>query len=39
VSEQILTARVRRDEAKALSIVEPFYDTSFHIAVFLEIYD
>jgi hypothetical protein len=37
VSKQVVTAGVRCDEAKALSIVEPFYDTGFHIPVSLEI--
>jgi hypothetical protein len=37
VREQVVTARVRCDKAKALSIVEPFYDTSFHIPVSLKI--
>jgi hypothetical protein len=36
VREQILATRIRCDEAKALSIVEPFDDTSFHIPVSLE---
>lgn len=37
VREQIFTACVRRDEAKPLSIVEPFDDTGFHVAVSLKI--
>ncbi len=37
VSKQVVTAGDRCDEAKALSIVEPFYDTGFHIPVSLEI--
>jgi hypothetical protein len=36
VREEIFAARIRRDEAKALSIVEPFDDTSFHFPVSLE---
>jgi hypothetical protein len=35
--EQIFAARIRRNEAKAFSIVEPFDDTGFHIPVSLEI--
>ncbi|MDH6150531.1 hypothetical protein OKW46_004456 [Paraburkholderia sp. WSM4179] len=35
VCEQILATHVRRDEAKTLSIVEPFDDTSFHFPVSL----
>jgi len=35
VREQVVAARVRCDKAKALSIVEPFYDTGFHIPISL----
>jgi hypothetical protein len=35
VREEIFAARIRRDEAKALSIVEPFDDTRFHFPVSL----
>ena len=35
VSEQIVTACVRSDEAKALSVVEPFNGTGLHI-IFLK---
>ena len=37
VREQIVAAGVRRDEAKALCIVEPFDNTGFHVSVSLEI--
>src|SRR5258708_17567404 len=33
--EQVVAIRIRCNEVKALSIVEPFDDTSFHIPVFL----
>lgn len=36
VREEIFAARIRRDEAKALSIVEPFDDTSFYFPVSLD---
>ena len=36
VREQVFATRIRCDEAKALSNVEPFDDTSFHIPVSLE---
>ena len=36
VREQVFATRIRCNEAKALSIVEPFDDTSFHIPVSLE---
>jgi len=32
VCEQVLTAVVRRDEAEAFSVVEPFYDTGCHFS-------
>src|ERR1700761_846543 len=34
--EQIFTAAVRSDEAKALSVVEPLDGTGFHITLFLK---
>jgi hypothetical protein len=37
VREEVLAARVGRDEAEALSIVEPFDDTSFHVPLFLNL--
>jgi hypothetical protein len=37
VSEEIIATRIRRNEAKALRIVEPFDDTGFHIPDFLDI--
>src|SRR5579859_286771 len=36
VREQVFATRIRCNEAKALSIVEPFNNTSFHIPVSLE---
>src|ERR1700739_4691656 len=38
VREQVFATRIRCNEAKALSIVEPFDDTSFHIPVSLDVY-
>lgn len=38
VSEQIVTASVRLDEAKALGVVEPLYDTGLHGIAFQKKY-
>jgi hypothetical protein len=37
VREQVVAAGVRRDEAKALRIIEPFDNTGFHVSVSLKI--
>jgi hypothetical protein len=37
VGKQILSAVIRRDEAKTLCVVEPLYSTGCHLVIFLEV--